>query len=235
MEGLPAASYKLTANLKNGRGVYTFCMCPGGYVVNASSEEGRIAINGMSYSKRDGKNANSAVIVTVSPEDYKAYGEGALGGVAFQRHLEELAYREGNGNVPAQRFGDFRKNVPSCGNGSILPQMKGNYTWGNVRGIFPKELSAALEEGILLFDRKIPGYASDDAIISGVESRTSSPLRILRDENFEASIRGLYPCGEGAGYAGGITSSATDGLKVAETVSRKYRPFDKAKTPLRNF
>lgn len=232
---LPAAAYKLTANLESGRGVYTFCMCPGGYVVNASSEEGKIAVNGMSYSARDGRNANSAVIATVSPEDYRAFGDGPLAGVAFQRELEAAAYREGRGSVPAQRFEDFRKNVPSVGGGSIVPQIKGGYAWGNVRSIFPDALAEALEEGILAFDKKIQGYAAGDTVITGAESRTSSPVRIPRDEDMESSIKGLYPCGEGAGYAGGITSSATDGLKVAEAVSRKYCPFDKDEAVLRNF
>lgn len=226
-DGLPAAAYKLAANLESGRGVYTFCMCPGGYVVNASSEEGRIAVNGMSYSARDGRNANSAVIVTVTPEDYKAFGDGPLAGICFQRRLEEAACLEGEGSVPAQRFADFQKGVPSSGGGNVSPQIKGSYTWGNVRRIFPGALAEALEEGILEFDKKIPGYASKDTVVTGVESRTSSPVRIRRDENMESSIKGLYPCGEGAGYAGGITSSAADGLKVAETVSRKYCPFDK--------
>ncbi len=228
---LPAAAYKLTAKLPNGRGVYTFCMCPGGYVVNASSEEGRLAVNGMSYSGRDGRNANSAVIVTITPEDYKNYGrtEGdALAGMYFQRHLEEQAYQAGGGSVPVQLFGDFCKNRASEGAGSILPQMKGGYSWGNVRSIFPEYIAASLEDGIKEFDKKLPGYADPATVLSAVESRTSSPVRIVRDELLESNIRGLYPCGEGAGYAGGITSAATDGLKVAEAVSRIYRPFDKS-------
>lgn len=226
---LPAAAYKLTANLENGRSVYTFCMCPGGFVVNASSEEGRLAVNGMSFSKRDGENANSAVIVTVSPEDYQSYcadADNALSGIKFQRDLEERAYQAGNGCVPVQLFGDFCKNQPSKAPGSIRPQIKGRYTWADVRGIFPKALADALEAGITEFDKRIRGYASYDAVLSGVESRTSSPVRITRDDFMESSIKGLYPCGEGAGYAGGITSAATDGLKAAETVSRIYRPFD---------
>lgn len=223
-ESLPAAPYKLAVNLENGRGVYTFCMCPGGYVVNASSEEGRIAVNGMSYSKRDGKNANTAVIVTVTPEDYGK--DSILSGMEFQRQLEECAYREGKGSVPVQLFGDFRRNVPSKGPGSVLPQIKGKYTWANVRNIFPEYLAQSLEEGILRFDRKISGYAGNDAVLSAVESRTSSPVRILRDETLQSTVKGFYPCGEGAGYAGGITSAAMDGLKVAEAVSQIYRPFD---------
>lgn len=228
---LPAAAYKLTVNLPNKRGVYTFCMCPGGYVVNASSEEGGTAVNGMSYSGRSGTNANSAVIVTVTPEDYKAYGQSAddvLAGMHFQRQLEKNAYQAGNGKVPVQLFEDFCKNIPSKGPKSVKPQIKGGYVWGNVRGIFPAYLAVSLEEGIKEFDKKISGYGNPEVLLSGVESRTSSPVRIKRNALFESNIKGLYPCGEGAGYAGGITSAATDGLKVAEAVSRTYRSFDKS-------
>ena len=221
---LPAAAYKLTANLENGRGVYTFCMCPGGYVVNASSEEGLLAVNGMSYSKRDGQNANSAVIVTVTPDDFGS--DDVLAGVDFQRRLEKAAYEEGHGKIPVQCLKDFRADQPSKEGGKVHPQMKGAYTWANVRRIFPEEIARSLENGIDIFDHKIPGYASDDAVVSGVESRTSSPVRILRGEGLENEVKGLYPCGEGAGYAGGITSAAMDGLKVAEAVSKIYHPFD---------
>ncbi len=223
-EDLPAAAYKLTAKTSSGRGVYTFCMCPGGYVVNASSEEKRLAVNGMSYHSRDGENANSAVIVTVTPKDYGT--EDALAGVEFQRRLEENAYRLGNGKIPVQTFGDFKKNKASAGPGKIQPQMRGEYQWANVRNIFPEDLAEALEEGILAFDHKIHGYAREDAVVSGVESRTSSPVRILRNEKFQSIVSGIYPCGEGAGYAGGITSAAMDGLKVAESVMEEYRSFD---------
>lgn len=222
---LPAAAYKLTARLPGGRGVYTFCMCPGGYVVNASSEEGRLAVNGMSYHQRDGKNANSAVIVTVTPEDYG--GTGALSGVHFQRMLEERAYKAGNGKIPVQRFEDFEANRKSREFGAVMPQMKGDYEFSNVREIFPEELSEAIAEGIREFDKKIKGFSRGDALVSGVESRTSSPVRILRGMNMESALSGLYPCGEGAGYAGGITSAAMDGIKVFEAVARKYQPFDK--------
>lgn len=227
-EHLPAAAYKLTANLENGRGVYTFCMCPGGYVVNASSEAGRIAVNGMSYSGRDGENANSAVIVTVTPEDYGT--EDVLAGVVFQRKLEEAAYEAGKGKVPVQLFEDFCRNLPSTKAGSVKPQMKGSYTWTNIRQIFPEEIADSLEKGIQIFDRKLKGYVAADTVLSAVESRTSSPVRILRDHSLQSKVRGLYPCGEGAGYAGGITSAAMDGLKVAEAVSQKYTPFDKGLT-----
>ncbi len=219
-KGLPPAAYKMTARAGDGRSVYTFCMCPGGYVVNASSEEGRLAVNGMSYHARNGRNANAAVVAAVGPEDF---GGGILSGMEFQRRLEAAAYEEGRGAVPVQTFIDFRQNVPSTGPGGIQPQIRGAFTWANVRRIFPDQIAQALTEGILSFDRKIPGYARDDAVLSGVESRTSSPVRILRDETLQSQMEGLYPCGEGAGYAGGIMSAAMDGLKVAEEISRVYR------------
>lgn len=222
---LPAAAYKLTASSADGRGVYTFCMCPGGYVVNASSEEGCLAVNGMSYHDRAGENANSAVVVTVSPEDFG--GSGVLAGVAFQRRLEKAAFATGGGLVPIQLFQDFCQGKITENLGEITPQIKGGYAFGNVRGIFPEEISRALEEGIKAFGRKLPGYDRKDAVLAGVESRTSSPVRILRGADMQGSIRGLYPCGEGAGYAGGITSAAMDGLKTAEAIARKYHPFDK--------
>ncbi len=215
---LPPASYKLTHSLENGRGVYTFCMCPGGYVVNASSEEGRLAVNGMSYSNRNGENANSAVIVTVTPDDYGAHGP--LSGIEFQQRLEERAYELGGKKIPVQRFDDFCANRPTTKLGDVLPQMKGAYRLANVRSIFAEELAGSLQEGILAMDKKIHGFARPDAVLSGVESRTSSPVRVLRDENMESGVEGVYPCGEGAGYAGGITSAAMDGMKVAEAILR---------------
>ena len=224
---LPAAAYKLTAKAENGRGVYTFCMCPGGYVVNASSEEGRLCVNGMSYHGRAGKNANSAVIVTVTPEDYAADGnQGPLAGVEFQRHLEERAYEAGNGKIPVQCFGDFKNGRISDSFGEVLPQMKGAYCFGNVRGIFPEEIASSIQEGIEAFEQKIHGFSRDDTVLSGVEARTSSPVRITRDETMQSvNVQGLYPCGEGAGYAGGITSAAMDGMKTAEAVAKKYQAF----------
>lgn len=230
---LPPASYKLTAKASDGRGVYTFCMCPGGYVVNASSEEGRLAVNGMSYQDRGGQNANSAVIVTVSPEDYGAGGP--LAGVEFQRKLEEAAFRAGEGKVPVQLFKDYREDKPSAGAGTVAPQIKGACCWTNVRSIFPTFLARDIEEGILAFERKLPGYSGDDSVVSAVESRTSSPVRLVRGADMESSIRGVYPCGEGAGYAGGITSAAMDGMRAAEAIAKLYRPFDKHDEALRNF
>lgn len=221
---LCAASYKVAEQLENGRGVYSFCMCPGGYVVNASSEEKRLAVNGMSYHSRSGKNANSAIIVTVTPEDY---GKGnALSGVVFQRRLEEKAYQLAGGKIPVQRYEDFCKNQVSSHFGKVTPSMKGNYAFANVREIFPEEIALSIEEGIKKFNNKIRGFSQEDTLLSGVESRTSSPVRIKRGEGLMSEIAGLYPCGEGAGYAGGITSAAMDGLKVAEEIAKIYRPFD---------
>lgn len=220
---LPAASYKVTRKTESGRGVYSFCMCPGGYVVNASSEPNALAVNGMSYQARDGRNANSAMIVTVTPEDYG--GMDVLAGVEFQRKLERAAYRLGGGQIPVQTYQDFCQNTASRVLGDVEPYIKGRYILSNVREIFPQELSAALEEGIRGCDSLIPGFARADAVLSGVESRTSSPVRILRNEDLESEIVGLYPCGEGAGYAGGITSAAMDGIKIAEAIAKKYAPW----------
>lgn len=222
---LPAAAYKLAENLDNGRGVYTFCMCPGGYVVNASSEEQRLAVNGMSYHDRAGINANSAIIVTVTPEDFGSTDP--LAGVAFQRNLEEKAYEMGQGCVPVQCFEDFCKNRVTQQLGNVTPQIKGAWTFGNVRRIFPEVLAQSIQAGIQGMDHKIRGFARPDAVLSGVESRTSSPIKMVRDEQFESNLHGIYPCGEGAGYAGGITSAAMDGLKVAEAIIQRYAMFTK--------
>lgn len=217
---LPAAPYKVTANLENGRGVYSFCMCPGGYVVNASSEENRLAVNGMSYSKRDSQNANSAIIVSVTPEDFE--GTDALSGVTFQEKLEEKAYRLGNGKIPQQLFGDYCQNKISTSYGAFESQTKGQTSFCNLRGLLPKELEESFIEGMHHFAKPMEGFDREDAILSGIESRTSSPVRITRDEKFEANIKGVYPCGEGAGYAGGIMSAAMDGLKVAEAIIERH-------------
>lgn len=228
-EILGAASYKVTHKLENGRGIYSFCMCPGGYVVNASSEPGYLAVNGMSYHARSGKNANSAMIVTVTPEDYidknRQDGDHVLDGIAWQRRLEQLAYETCGGKVPVQLFGDFLEHRRSRVLGDVEPCIKGAYELADVREIFPKILGDSLGEGILAFGKKIPGFDRPDALLSGVESRTSSPVRIVRGPTLEASAGGIYPCGEGAGYAGGITSAAMDGLLAAEAVSKKYMNF----------
>ena len=218
---LPAASYKLTAQTADDRGVYTFCMCPGGYVVNASSEPGRLAVNGMSYSGRNGDNSNTAVIITVTPEDFEQ--KHPLAGLEFQRKIEENAYRVGSGKVPVERFGDFERAVTGTSSNSeqlfpdLEPQIKGLWTYGNVHDILPDYLNRGLVEGIHAFGKKMKGYDAPDAILSGVESRTSSPVRIARDETgCSLSCKGLFPCGEGAGYAGGIMSAAMDGMTIAE-------------------
>lgn len=229
---LPAASYKVTAQTSSGRGVYSFCMCPGGYVVNASSEQGKLAVNGMSYSGRSGSNSNSAMIVTVTPEDYA--DSSPLAGVAFQRKLEEKAYQIGSGAVPVESYGDYRFAVTGLLPApSILrqeypdfaPAVKGAYCMTDVHDILPKALSEALVEGIDLIGQNMQGFADSGAYLSGIESRTSSPVRIMRDETGQSAIQGLYPCGEGAGYAGGITSAAMDGMIIAEKIGARYRSF----------
>ena len=223
-EKLGAAAYKVTHTCENGRGVYSFCMCPGGYVVNASSEPEMLAVNGMSYQARDSRNANSALIVSVTPADFPE--EGPLGGVAFQRSLERAAWKAGNGKVPVQLFEDYQNHKPSTRLKDVEPCIKGDCVPGDVRSIFPKEIGDSIEEGVLAFGKKIKGFDRPDAVLSGVESRTSSPVRIVRDkDSLEANYGGIYPCGEGAGYAGGITSAAMDGIKVAEAVSKKFRNF----------
>lgn len=224
---LPAASYKLTANLANGRGVYSFCMCPGGYVVNASSEQQMLAVNGMSYHARDGRNANSAIIVSVTPQDFGA--DGPLAGVTFQRELERKAFAAGNGKIPQQLYGDFKENRVSNGYGDYASATKGDTTFANLREIFPKDVAESFIAGMEMFPRYIENYNRYDAILSGVESRTSSPVRIPRDENFESNMAGIYPCGEGAGYAGGIMSAAMDGMKIAEAIARKYQTMEGSK------
>ena len=212
---LPPATYKLTHKCKNGRGVYSFCMCPGGFVVNASSEQSRLVINGMSNHARDELCANSAIIVTISDKDF---GLNPLSGIEYQRKLEEITYKVGKGNIPVQLYGDFKNNKLSNKFGEFKPSIKGNYTFSNLNDIFPSYITESLIEAIDSFNNKIKGFNRNDAIIAAIESRTSSPVRIERDDNFESNIKGIYPIGEGAGYAGGITTSAIDGLKVVETL-----------------
>lgn len=228
-EALPAADYKVTAKARDGRGVYSFCMCPGGYVVNASSEAGRIAINGMSYSGRDGDNSNSAVIITVTPDDFE--NNGPLAGVAFQRRLEEKAYETGQGCVPVETYGDFKQSVMGepQEKSAILqaypdfkPAIKGMSKQAPVHEILPEALRRAFVEGMEQFDGILPGFGDSGVYVSGIESRTSSPVRIHRDQTGQSAIKGLYPCGEGAGYAGGITSAAMDGIVIAEKIAGVY-------------
>jgi hypothetical protein len=218
---LPASPYKVTANFPNGRGVYSFCMCPGGYVVNSSSEEGGLVVNGMSYSGRNGKNANSAIIISVDSKDFGA--EDALAGMRFQRTLEQRAYRLCDGKVPQQLYGDYCKNKATTAYGSFVSEIKGQTAFANLRGLFTEDMEQSFCAGMEHFAKIIPGFDRADAILSGVEARTSSPVRILRNEQFESEFSGVYPCGEGAGYAGGIMSAAMDGLKVAEAIILKYK------------
>lgn len=221
---LGAAAYKIVAKTSFDRGVYSFCMCPGGFVVNASSEEQRLVVNGMSYSGRDSQCANSAIIVAVRPEDYGS--DHPLAGVWFQRTLEENAFKAGAGKVPVQQYGDFKEKVTGLEVFETIspfePCIKGLYQESDLTQILPAELNQSFVEGMEHFNHIIPGFASKNVWMCGVESRTSSPLRIERDETLQSSIRGLYPCGEGAGYAGGIMSAAMDGIKVAEEIAKKY-------------
>ena len=220
---LPAAPYKVTSNFPNGRGVYSFCMCPGGYVVNASSEPERTCVNGMSYSGRNAANANSAIIVSVTKDDFG--GEDALAGMRYQRMLEHKNYMLGNGKIPQQLFGDYCQNVESSAYGAYASETKGQTVFSNLRGLMSNEMEQSFMQGMAHFAKIVTGFDRADAILSGMETRTSSPVRILRNEHCESMITGIYPCGEGAGYAGGIMSAAIDGLKVATAVMEKYRPL----------
>ena len=212
---LDPASYKLTYQTQNNRSVYSFCMCPGGYVVNASSEENKLCVNGMSNYKRDEKNSNSAIVVNVTTDDFN---NELFGGIELQRKLEEKAYIEGKGKIPVQLYKDFKDNIKSTKLGEITPNTKGEYTLSNLNNILPEYISESIKEAIPVFGRRIKGFDREDAILLGIEARTSSPVVIVRDEELNSSIEGLYPCGEGAGYAGGITTAAIDGIKVAEKI-----------------
>lgn len=219
---LPPADYKLVSHAFE-RAAFTFCMCPGGYVMPATSEEGGVVTNGMSNYKRDGVNANSALVVQVKKSDFS--DQSPLAGVAFQRRLERAAYFLGGGEyrAPAQRVEDFLAGRKSTGAGEVLPTYARGVTYTDLNGLFPAELSQTVGGAILDMDKRLHGFAHPDALLTGVESRTSSPVRILRDERGESvTVKGLYPCGEGAGYAGGITSAAADGLRTAKRIAIRY-------------
>jgi len=229
---LPPAEYKLNHRCKNGKGVYTFCMCPGGVVVNASSEKNRLCVNGMSFFKRDSENSNSALLVEVGEKDFA--DNNPLSALDFQRKLEEKAFVLGGGNynAPIQLLKDFINNKKSESLGEIKPSVTTGYTFANLRELFTSEMNDAFLEAIFEMDKKLKGFNCADAILTGVESRSSSPIRILRDENFYCNVspdrcffceakntervKGIIPCGEGAGYAGGIVSASVDGIKCAE-------------------
>lgn len=217
---LGAADYKLVHHASNGRAVYSFCMCPGGQVVAATSEEGRVVTNGMSQYSRAERNANSGLVVSISPDDYPG---DPLAGIAFQRELESRAYVLGGGTyeAPAQLVGDFLAGRPSTQVGSVPPSYQPGVHWTDLAGALPDYCIEAMREALPEFGKKIRGYDMHDAVLTGVETRTSSPLRITRGDDCQSlNVRGLYPAGEGAGYAGGILSAGVDGIKVAEAVAQ---------------
>ncbi len=216
---LGAADYKAAVHLENGRGVYTFCMCPGGSVVNASSEEGALAVNGMSESRRDGENANSALLVGVDVSDFE--GDSVLAGVELQRKIESAAYVQGGGSVPIDTVGHFLYGQKQE-LGIVRPTVKPRTVFADFEKIFPGFVTESLKLGIKAFAKKISGFDNPGAVLTAPETRSSSPVRILRDENGVSVIKGIYPAGEGAGYAGGIMSAAADGMKIAEKVLEKY-------------
>ncbi len=224
-EKLGAAEYRLTHTASNGRGVYTFCMCPGGLVVPSSSEKGRLVTNGMSEHARDQENANSALLVQVFPEDFGS--EHPLAGVEFQRRLEEKAFGMGGSNyvAPAQLVGDFLKGQASKKLGSVKPSYALGVKLTNLNKLLPDYITEAMREGLQAFDRKLKGFGMPDAVMTGVESRSSSPVRMDRDADTlqSLSVKGVYPSGEGAGFAGGIVSAGIDGIKCAEAVIREYK------------
>ncbi len=219
---LGAADYRMAVHLENGRGVFTFCMCPGGTVVAAASEEGRVVTNGMSAFARDGKNANSALLVGITPQDFGS--DHPLSGIEFQRRLEKAAFLAGGGAylAPCQRVGDFLNDRKTSSFGTVQPTYPRGVKPANLQECLPKFLWEAMGEGILRMNQKLHGFSDPDALLTAVESRSSSPVRIVRGENYESvSIPGLYPCGEGAGYAGGIVSAAVDGIRCAEKILQK--------------
>ena len=217
---LGAADYKVTHQASTGRGVYSFCMCPGGIVVAAASEPESVVVNGMSNYARDEVNSNSALLITVTPEDYASYRSeyGVLSGVGLQRELERLAFRLGGSDysAPVQCVGDFIARRDSASFGDVQPSFTGRTKFANLWDLLPDYMATSLAEGIQAFGHKIDGVDRPDAVLTGIESRSSSPVRIERDETFQSNLRGLYPMGEGAGYAGGIMSAAMDGMKAAE-------------------
>lgn len=214
--GLPPADYKLVQHLENGT-VYTFCMCPGGYVVAAASEEGRVVTNGMSYADRDGENANAALLVTVNPEIFPE--PGPLGGMYWQREIEESAYRlTGSYRAPAQKVGDFLSGKESEGPGTVKPTYRPGVCWTDLHRCLPEHITGALAQALPKLDGKLRGFADPDAVLTAPETRSSSPVRIVRDETRQSNLLGLYPTGEGAGYAGGIMSAAIDGMMTAEAI-----------------
>ena len=226
-EHLGPAPYKLTHKAADGRGVYSFCMCPGGYVVNASSEKGMLAVNGMSYMRRDSANANSAILVTVTPEDFMPGKPDdipeALAGTAFQAELEKRAFAAAGGSIPQQLYSDFMNKAVGLDYGEFASCVRGSAAFADLTCVMPEFMVRDIGDGISAFGRKIRGFDRPDAILSGIESRSSSPVRIVRDEKYVSNIDGIYPCGEGCGYAGGITSASMDGMRCAEAIIKRFR------------
>ena len=219
---LPPADYSLNVRLPDGTSAYTFCMCPGGEVIAAASESGGVVTNGMSNSARNGANANSALLVTLHTEDFP--GEGVLAGMRWQREIEQRAFACGGGNyhAPAQLLGDFLENRPSTGAGKVTPSYRPGVTWGELRRVLPERITSVLANAIPELGKKLRGFDAPDAVLTAPETRSSSPVRILRGEDLSSELKGLYPCGEGAGYAGGISSAAVDGMRCAEAILKKY-------------
>ncbi len=220
---LGAADYKLNCTSPTGRGVYTFCMCPGGVVIAAASEDGGVVVNGMSEHARDAENSNSALLVGVNPSDFGS--SDVLEGLTFQRRLEEAAFRLGGGGycAPAQLVGDFLANRATAGVGDVKPSYLPGVTWTDLRECLPDFVSESLRGALPMLGRRLQGFDRADAVLTGVESRSSSPVRLLRGADGQSGIRGVYPCGEGAGYAGGILSAAVDGIRCAEWVLHTLR------------
>ncbi len=221
---LPAADYSLSVHFPDGESAYTFCMCPGGQVFAAASEAGGVVTNGMSYSGRGGENANAALLVTLRPEDFPS--SDLFAGMEWQKEIERAAYSYGGGDyrAPAQLVGDFLSEKPSVGPGSVLPSYRPGVVWGDVREVLPDKITSVLARAIPEFGKKLRGFDDPDAVLTAPETRSSSPVRILRGRDLVSlSLAGLYPCGEGAGYAGGITSAAVDGLRCAEALLKELK------------
>ncbi len=227
---LPAADYSLNVHLPDGGSAYTFCMCPGGEVIAAASEEGGVVTNGMSYSARSGENANAALLVTLHPEDFPE--QDVLSGMRWQRQIERAAFEAGGGNyhAPAQLAGDFLAKRPSRGPGAVKPSYRPGVTWTELHQVLPPRITQVLEQAIPALGQKLKGFDDPDAVLTAPETRSSSPVRILRGASFQSPIRGLYPCGEGAGYAGGITSAAVDGMRCAEAVLQSAETITEKRT-----
>lgn len=219
---LGAAEYKLNYHSKSGRSAYTFCMCPGGFVVNSTSEEETVVTNGMSYSRRDGQNANSALLINVVPDDFPT--SHPLAGIEFQREFERKAYILGGSNYsnPVQLVGDFLEDKSTTKIGTVTPTVQPGFAFKKLHDLFPSYITDTMKEALLYFDKRIKGFASYDAVLTAPETRSSSPVRMERNDNYESNIKGIYPMGEGPGYAGGIMTASVDGMKAAEAVIKKY-------------